>query len=128
MDSRGREGKNSIEEMAEAARQLGHQYIAITDHSKSVTIANGLDERRMAAHIKNLHAADASGLGIRVLAGAEVDILKDGSLAYYDDLLAQFQVVVCSIHSYMNLDRAAMTDRMLAATDNPYTQIIGHPT
>jgi len=93
-----------------------------------VTIANGLDERRMAAHIKKLHAANASGLGIRVLAGAEVDILKDGELDYSDELLAQFEVVVCSIHSYMNLDRAAMTERMLAAIENPYTQIIGHPT
>jgi DNA polymerase (family X) len=128
MHTTASDGKHSIEEMAEAARQLGHQYIAITDHSKSVTIANGLDERRMAAHIKKLHAADAGGLGIRVLAGAEVDILKDGSLDYSDDLLAQFQVVVCSVHSYMNLDRAAMTDRMLAAVENPYTQIIGHPT
>src|SRR6266481_2333425 len=117
----------------EAAEQhrlpnLGHEYIAITDHSKSVTIANGLDERRMAAHIKKLHAANASGLGIRVLAGAEVDILKEGELDYSNELLAQFEVVVCSIHSYMNLDRAAMTERMLAAIENPYTQIIGHPT
>jgi DNA polymerase (family 10) len=62
------------------------------------------------------------------LAGAEVDILKDGELDYSSDLLAQFQVVVCSIHSYMNLDRAAMTERMLRAIENPYTQIIGHPT
>src|SRR5258707_966620 len=128
MHTTASDGKNSIEEMAEAARKLGHEYIAITDHSKSVTIANGLDERRMAAHIKKLHAANASGLGIRVLAGAEVDILKDGELDYSNELLAQFEVVVCSIHSYMNLDRAAMTERMLAAIENPYTQIIGHPT
>jgi DNA polymerase (family 10) len=114
--------------MAEAAVKLGHQYIAIADHSKSVTIANGLDEKRMAAHIKKLRAANASGLGIRVLVGAEVDILKDGELDYSDELLAQFEVVVCSVHSYMNLDRAAMTDRMLHAIENPYTQIIGHPT
>ena len=122
------DGKHSIEEMAETARQLGHEYIAITDHSKSVTIANGLDERRVVAHIKKLHAADAKGLGIRVLAGSEVDILKDGELDYSDEILAQLDVVVCSIHSYMQLDRAAMTDRMLACIENPYTQIIGHPT
>src|SRR6266481_5984443 len=128
MHTTASDGKNSIEEMAEAARALGHEYIAITDHSKSVTIANGLDERRMAAHIKKLHAANASGLGIRVLAGAEVDILKEGELDYSNELLAQFDVVVCSIHSYMNLDRAAMTERMLAAIENPYAQIIGHPT
>lgn len=128
MHTTASDGKCSIEEMAEAARQLGHQYIAIADHSKSVTIANGLDEKRMAAHIKKLRAANDAGLGIRILVGAEVDILKDGSLDYSDELLAQFQVVVCSIHSYMNLDRVEMTERMLAAIENPYTQIIGHPT
>lgn len=128
MHSTASDGKNSIEEMAEAARALGHKYIAITDHSKAVTVANGLDEKRMAAHIKKIRAADDRGLGIRVFAGAEVDILKNGSLDYSDDLLAQLDVVVCSIHSYMNLDRAAMTGRMLAAIENPYTQIIAHPT
>ena len=96
--------------------------------SKSVTIANGLDEKRMAAHIKKIHAANDKGLGIRVLAGAEVDILKDGGLDYSDEILAQLDVVVCSVHSYMNLDRAAMTERILAAIENPYTQIIAHPT
>jgi DNA polymerase (family 10) len=128
MHTTASDGKNSIEEMAEAARELGHEYIAITDHSKAVTVANGLDEKRMAAHIKKLHAADEKGLGIRVLAGSEVDILKDGSLDYSDEILEQLDVVVCSIHSYFNLDRAAMTERMLAAIENPYTQIIGHPT
>jgi DNA polymerase (family X) len=128
MHTTASDGKNSIEEMAEAARELGHEYIAITDHSKAVTVANGLDEKRMAAHVKKLRAADEKGLGIRVLAGSEVDILKDGSLDYSDEILAQLDVVVCSIHSYFNLDRAAMTERMLAAIENPYTQIIGHPT
>jgi DNA polymerase (family 10) len=128
MHSTASDGKNSIEEMAEAARKLGHQYIAITDHSKAVTVATGLDEKRMAAHIRKIREASAKGLGIRLLAGAEVDILKDGSLDYSDELLAQLDVVVCSIHSYFNLERAAMTDRMMAAIENPYTQIIGHPT
>src|SRR5271165_6518871 len=128
MHTTASDGKNSIEEMAEAARKLGHEYIAITDHSKAVTVANGLDEKRMEAHIKKLHAADEKGLGIRVLAGSEVDILKDGKLDYSDELLAQLDVVVCSIHSYFNLERAEMTERMLAAIENPYTQIIGHPT
>jgi DNA polymerase (family X) len=128
MHTTASDGKHSIEQMAETARQLGHKYIAITDHSKSVTIANGLDEKRAAAHIKNLRAADAKGPGIRILVGAEVDILKDGALDYSEEILAQLQVVVCSIHSYMQLDRAAMTDRMLACIENPYTQIIGHPT
>ena len=128
MHTTASDGKNSIEEMAEAARKLGHEYIAITDHSKAVTVANGLDEKRLVAHIKKLRAADEKGLGIRVLAGSEVDILKDGSLDYSDEILAQLDVVVCSVHSYFNLDRAAMTERILAAIENPYTQIIAHPT
>jgi DNA polymerase (family X) len=128
MHTTASDGRESIEEMAAAAKALGHEYIAITDHSKAVTVANGLDEKRMAAHIKNLHAANAKGLGIRVLAGAEVDILKDGRLDYSEEILSQLEVVVCSIHSYFNLERAEMTERMLAAIENPYTQIIGHPT
>ena len=128
MHSTASDGKNSIEEMAEAARELGHEYIAITDHSKAVTVANGLDEKRMEAHIKKLHAANDKKLGIRVLAGSEVDIMKDGSLDYSDEILEQLDVVVCSIHSYFNLDRTEMTERMLAAIENPYAQIIGHPT
>jgi DNA polymerase (family X) len=128
MHSTASDGKNSVEEMAAAAKALGHEYIAITDHSKVVTVANGLDEKRMAQHIKNLRAADAKGLGIRVLVGSEVDILKDGKLDYSDEILAQIDVVVCSVHSYFNLERAEMTERMLAAIENPYTQIIGHPT
>ena len=128
MHTTASDGKNSIEEMAAAARELGHEYIAITDHSKAVTVANGLTEKRMVEHIKKLRAADEKGLGIRVLAGSEVDILKDGSLDYSDEILAQLDVVVCSVHSYFNLERAATTERMLAAIENPYCQIIGHPT
>jgi len=128
MHSTASDGKNSIEEMAEAARKLGHGYIAITDHSKAVTVANGLDEKRAVAHIKKIHSLSEEDLGIRVLAGAEVDILKDGELDYSDEILAQLDVVVCSVHSYFNLDRAAMTERILAAIENPYTQIIAHPT
>jgi DNA polymerase (family 10) len=128
MHTTASDGKNSIEEMAEAARELGHEYIAVTDHSKAVTVANGLDEKRMEAHIKKLHAANEKKLGIRVLAGSEVDIMKDGSLDYSDEILEQLDVVVCSIHSYFNLDRTEMTERMLAAIENPYAQIIGHPT
>jgi DNA polymerase (family 10) len=122
------DGKNTIEEMAFAAKALGHEYIAITDHSKSVTIANGLSEERMLQHIHALHAANEKKLGIRVLAGSEVDILKDGALDYSEEVLSQLDVVVCSIHSYFSLDRASMTARMLACIENPYTQIIGHPT
>jgi DNA polymerase (family 10) len=128
MHTKASDGKNTIEEMAAAAKALGHEYIAITDHSKAVSVANGLNEKRVVAHIKDLRAADGEKLGIRVLVGSEVDILKDGALDYPDEILTQIDVVVCSIHSYFNLDRTAMTDRMLAAVENPYTQIIGHPT
>jgi DNA polymerase (family 10) len=82
----------------------------------------------MTAHIKKIHGMNEKELGIGVLAGAEVDILKDGALDYSEEILAQLDVVVCSVHSYMNLDRAAMTERLLAAIENPYTQIIAHPT
>src|SRR5207245_2968074 len=78
--------------------------------------------------IQRSHAANDYGLGIQALAVAEVDILKDGCFDYSAEILAQLEVVVCSVHSYMNLDTAAMTDRMLAAIENPYTQIIAHPT
>ena len=128
MHSTASDGKNTVEEMALAAKALGHKYIAMTDHSKAVTVANGLDEKRMAAQVKMLREVDKKGLGIRVFVGSEVDILKDGSLDYSDEMLAQIDVVVCSVHSYMNLEAAEMTDRMLAAIENPYAQIIGHPT
>ncbi len=128
MHTTASDGKNSILEMAQAAEALGHQYIAFTDHSKAVTVANGLDEKRLKAHIQAIRAAQKQIDGVRLLASCEVDILKDGSLDMDAEVLAELDVVLCSIHSYMNLDRAAMTDRMLAALENPYTQIIAHPT
>jgi DNA polymerase (family 10) len=126
MHTTASDGKNSIEEMGQTARELGYEYIALTDHSQAVTVANGLDEKRTLAQIKRIHAAKVSG--IRLLAGSEVDIRKDGSLDLEDHVLAELDVVVCSVHSYMNMDRAEMTERMLAAVENPYTQIIAHPT
>ena len=128
MHTTASDGRNTMETMAEAARRLGYEYIAITDHSKSLTITNGLDETRLVAHLKNLRAMNDKKPGIRVFAGSEVDILKDGRLDYADQFLAQIEVVVCSIHSFFNLERAEMTERMLAAIENPYTQIIAHPT
>jgi DNA polymerase (family X) len=128
MHTTASDGKNSIEEMALAAKKLGYEYISLTDHSKAVTIANGLDEKRTLEQIKKIRAANAKGLGIRVLASSEVDVLKDGKLDLDDEVLAQLDVVLVSVHSYMNLERAEMTERMLAAIENPYTQIVGHPT
>jgi len=126
MHTTASDGKNSIEEMGQAARELGYDYIALTDHSQAVTVANGLDEKRTLEQIKKIHAAKVPG--IRLLAGSEVDIKKDGTLDLEDHVLAQLDVVVASVHSYMNMERAEMTDRLLAAVENPYTQIVAHPT
>lgn len=122
------DGKNTIEEMAEAARRLGYEYIALTDHSKAVTVANGMDEKRTLEQIRKIRKAQERFPEIRLLAGIEVDILKDGRLDLDAEVLAELDVVVASVHSYMNLDRVAMTERLLAAIENPYTQIIAHPT
>jgi DNA polymerase (family 10) len=128
MHTTASDGKNSIEEMGEAARRLGYEYIALTDHSQAVTVANGMDEKRTLEQIKKIRAAQERVPGIHFLAGIEVDIRKDGTLDLEDDVLAQLDVVVASVHSYMNLESAEMTDRLLAAIENPYTQIIAHPT
>jgi DNA polymerase (family X) len=130
MHTTASDGRNSIEQMGEAARELGYEYIALTDHSKAVTVANGMDEKRTLEQIKKIRSAQkrVDDIGIRLLAGIECDILKDGKLDLDDEVLAQLDVVVASIHSYMNLTRAEMTDRLLAAIENPYVQIIAHPT
>jgi DNA polymerase (family 10) len=128
MHTTASDGRNSIEEMGKAAAQLGYEYIALTDHSKAVTVANGMDERRTLEQIKKIRAAQAKVPEIGLLAGIEVDILKNGKLDLDDEVLAQLDVVVASVHSYMSLGRGEMTERLLAAIENPYTQIIAHPT
>jgi DNA polymerase (family 10) len=122
------DGRNTIEEMGEAAQKLGYEYIALTDHSQAVTVANGMDEKRTLAQIKKIREAQKRVDGIRLLAGIEVDIKKDGTLDLDDEVLAQLDVVVASVHSFMNMPREEMTDRILAAIENPYTQILAHPT
>jgi DNA polymerase (family 10) len=122
------DGKDDIRTMAMAAREAGLEYIAITDHSQSLAMANGLDERRAIVHAERIRAVDAEGLGIRVLAGIECDIKADGSLDLADDCLAALDVVVASVHSAFNLERQEMTDRVLRAIDNPHVDILGHPT
>ena len=122
------DGKNTIEEMGEAARDLGYEYIALTDHSQAVTVANGMDEKRTLEQIQKIRKAQEHVPRIRLLAGIEVDIKKNGTLDLADEVLAQLDVVVASVHSYMNMEREEMTDRILAAIENPYTQIIAHPT
>jgi DNA polymerase (family X) len=122
------DGRNTIEEMAGAAMARGYKYMAITDHSKNLAFANGLDDQRAVAHIKKIRAASERIGGIRIFAGIEVDILADGDLDLSDDVLAQMDVVIASVHSVFNQEPAKMTDRLLKAISNPNTSIIGHPT
>ena len=128
MHTTASDGRNTVEEMGAAALALGYEYIAITDHSAAVTVANGMDEKRTLENIRKIRAAQERVPGIRLLAGIEVDILKNGKLDLDDEVLAQLDVVVASIHSYMNMERAEMTERLLAGIENPYTHIIAHPT
>jgi DNA polymerase (family X) len=128
MHTTASDGKASVEEMAARAKKLGYLYILITDHSKAVTIANGLDEKRAVENIKRIHAARKKVPNLEIWAGAEVDILGDGKLDYPDSLLKQFDIVLASIHSRMNQPLDEMTERLLKAIENPYVRILGHPT
>lgn len=124
------DGKFSIEQMARAAMERGYEYLAICDHSKSSTIANGLSLERMEDHIKAIRAADKNIEGITILAGCECDILPDGTMDYPDDLLAQLDWVVGSIHSGITRSTKGLspTERTLAAIENRWVSAIGHPT
>ncbi len=126
------DGKNTIEEMAEAAKARGYKYMAITDHSKNLAFANGLDEARAVKHIQRIREADRRMNdkieGIKIFAGIEVDILADGDLDLSDDVLAQMDVIIASVHSVFNQEPEKMTERLLKAVSNPNTSIIGHPT
>ncbi len=122
------DGRNTIVEMAEAARERGYQYMAITDHSKNLAFANGLDDARAVEHIKRIRATGEKIEGIRIFAGIEVDILGDGSLDLSDSVLEQMEVVIASVHSHFNQSAEEMTARLLKAIENPNVSIIGHPT
>ena len=122
------DGRKTIEEMAEAAIEHGYKYMAITDHSKNLAFANGLDDKRAVEHIQRIRAADKKIDGIKIFAGIEVDILGDGTLDLSDSVLAQMDLVIASVHSHFNQSPLEMTDRLLKAVDNPNTSFIGHPT
>jgi len=122
------DGRNTIEEMAEAARAHGYKYMAITDHSKNLAFANGLDDKRAVEHIRRIRAANDKMNGIRIFAGVEVDILADGTLDLSDSVLEQMDLVIASVHSHFNQSPAEMTERLLKAVANPNTSLIGHPT
>jgi DNA polymerase (family 10) len=128
MHTTASDGQATIEEMADAAKQLGYQYILITDHSKAVTIANGLDDKRAVEHIRAIRAAQKKVKGIEIWAGTEADVLGDGRLDYPDEILRQFDIVLISVHSRMTQPSEEMTPRLLKALQNPYVRILGHPT
>ena len=122
------DGRNTIEEMAEAARAHGYKYMAITDHSKNLAFANGLDDKRAVEHITRIRKAAEKIDGIKIFAGVEVDILADGTLDLSDSVLEQMDIVIASVHSHFNQTPLEMTDRLLKAIHNPNTSLIGHPT
>jgi len=129
MHTTASDGHNSIGEMAEAALACGYKYIAITDHSKNLAMTDGLDEKRALEQIKQVRAVDKRMEGkIRVLTGIEVDILADGALDLDDEVLAQMDVVIASVHTRFEQSREEMTARVLKAIENPNVRILGHPT
>jgi len=129
MHTNSTDGHNTIREMAEAALACGYQYIAITDHSKNLAMTNGLDDKRALEHMQRIREVDGQMDGrVRVFTGIEVDILADGALDLDDEVLAQMDVVVASVHTRFEQSREEMTARVLRAIENPYVRILGHPT
>jgi len=122
------DGRASLDEMVEACKAKGYEYVAITDHSKSLAMANGLDEARAVALAKQVRELNRDGRGIRIFSGLECDILRDGALDLANDALAELDIVIASVHSHMNLEAAEMTDRLLRALECPHIRVLGHPT
>ena len=122
------DGGSPPREMAEAARALGHEWIALTDHSPRLTVANGLTAERLAAQLDLVGELNAELAPFRILTGIEVDILEDGSLDQREDLLARLDVVVASVHSQLRMPAGPMTKRMVAAIRNPHVDVLGHCT
>ncbi|HEX5316154.1 MAG TPA: PHP domain-containing protein, partial [Candidatus Kapabacteria bacterium] len=122
------DGHNSIEEMAEAAPELGLEYLGIADHSRSSIQAHGLDEAKLRFQIARIWALNNKLRGFRIFAGVECDILRDGSLDFPDEVLAELDYVVASVHSVFNLSEVEMTRRVIRAMENPFVTILAHPT
>lgn len=122
------DGRNPLRDMVEAAKVEGFEYIAITDHSVSSTVANGLDRERLLQQIEQVRELDAEIEGITVLAGSEVDIREDGRLDFPEGILEQLDIVVASVHSHFTLSEERMTRRIVRAIESPFVHIIGHPT
>jgi DNA polymerase (family 10) len=122
------DGRASLREMADTAAALGYEYVAITDHSKALAMANGLDEKRVVAFAEEVRELNRDGLPLRIFSGLECDILRDGSMDIAEDALAELDVVIGSVHSYMNLEPQEMTERLLRALDSASLRILGHLT
>ena len=122
------DGRDTLEEMAQAAQERGYSYLAVTDHSKQVSVAKGLDEDRLLKQIDAVDRLNDSLKGLTLLKGIEVDILKDGSLDLPDRVLERLDIRVCSVHSYFNLSAKEQTERILKAMDNPLFNVLGHPS
>ncbi len=122
------DGLHALQEMAESARNAGFAYLVITDHSKSAFYANGLSIERVLAQMAEIEALNAAMAPFRIFKGIESDILADGSLDYPEEILAQFEVVIASVHSNLKMDEAKATARIIRAIENPHTRILGHPT
>ncbi|MFW5955020.1 MAG: PHP domain-containing protein, partial [Guyparkeria sp.] len=122
------DGQHDLETMARAAQARGYEYLAITDHSKAVRVANGLDADRLLAQVDEIDRLNEALEGITILKGIEVDILADGRLDLPDDVLDRLDLAVCSIHSRFNLSEKQQTERVLRAMENPHFTILGHPT
>jgi DNA polymerase (family 10) len=122
------DGRATLQEMAEAAHALGYRYIAITDHSKALAMANGLDEKRAVAFAKQVRDLNRSGLPLRVFSGLECDIKRDGEMDLAEDALAELDIVIGSVHSHMNLEAPEMTGRLMRALESPSMRVMGHPT
>ena len=122
------DGLNSVEEMAAAGKERGYEYLGISDHSQSLLIAGGVSVANLWTQIRRIDKLNERGLGIRILKSAEVDILADGSLDYPNDILAELDYTICSIHSRFRLGKAEQTERILRAMDHPSFNILGHAT
>ncbi|MGZ4702036.1 MAG: PHP domain-containing protein, partial [Ilumatobacteraceae bacterium] len=122
------DGGATIEAMARTARSLGHEYMVLTDHSPRLTVAHGLSRERLDQQLADVAVLNEKMAPFRILTGIEVDILEDGTLDHSDDVLAQLDVVVASVHSKLRMERQPMTERMVRAVASPHVDILGHCT
>jgi putative hydrolase len=128
MHTRWSDGGAELEAMVEAARAIGHEYIVITDHSPRLTVAHGLDRARLERQMAEIDVLRSRVAPFRLLTGIEVDILEDGTLDQDDDLLAELDIVIASVHSKLSMEQTKMTERMVRAIGNPHVDVLGHCT